>query len=1106
MAIHDKFYSGSSTSRHLQQGEHSWAEAVFQSGKPVLDAELIFNQEVSQYLQGLVWQNTMPSGWLSGPVKAAPYKDDFGFVAPSNPLFVSDSFFMKPRYALVGGMPVYVAWTDLAYQAFNRIQLDAAPLLGGAPPDVKRTDFVFLEVWQALVSTSPNASGTIQVSNLGLLADGDTISLGVNTLTARAAAPGVDEFLIDTTPALTAFRIRNAINNSPPNSFTDLQAAINPTATDTVIVQSVVSGAAGNLIVFSSASAGLTLLPGGGFLTGGVDTPNKPTQDTIYRNGNVLADPSVNLADDIKDPLVGVETAKRVQIQYRIRVTGQAEAVNFKTQPTGFENPNVLAQGGQAAPVATFPFVRANNTSVSGNSDATAYGIPDAGLWIAGNGTQAAATALGTVDGYVYAIPICFAFRRNDAYNAGAGNGFDPLSNTNGALPSTHPLFVNPIIGAIPVDTSDRPDGYFHDAIVEEDILDLRRHVFPGGIDLMAELSHQMQLLLDGSMATWAIDASDKQDLGAGSGDVSTKFLVCNEVGRSGAEGGVPPTSGDTTRGVSIANFDHVRRRFADQPVVERIVLAVLPTDLQAAEPGKYVAKVNPAYLGWLEADAIHIDLTNLNASGLGDYSDSSKTYSGGSGGSVFGFAPPGTQITNILGAWYDDGHYTTAVSQTVQFKTVTGMGTGHAILTLDANNSVVNTGGAGPDHVVVAPTASADNGSQRRIFIEVEVTYPLGSGTTDTPDVVLAPDATVYPEGALIEDDTTQRPTDWESLMPVRFREAKREVQMEYIANDIGSGIGSGTPIVDQIVSRNATTLYFPRRVYGSGATLTGVTDLVDTNPRDVDASSTEYGSSSRKVVLDITGPAPKVPLSGAGQTLCSITYFAQDPIPNYGGAGGGYQLAAYFRSVAPQTAGSKAGGSGLPATWQVYPVAMSKDLWTGTVGSGSVDVPYPYDVPMDQIPVNGNVPAGIYPGEWYFAATAQISVDDFNAETGLLNLHSMVPMAAVGDGTPIEFQSPDIDIEFRSHYKVTDPGSYRPTILAQPLSNVERHKVWVPFLAVSASDNALARKGEVLLVVLTRFARLDEENTIRFVDSGNTTCAGIYRTSGMLLLATTE
>ena len=51
--------------------------------------------------------------------------------------------------------------------------------------------------------------------------------------------------------------------------------------------------------------------------------------------------------------------------------------------------------------------------------------------------------------------------------------------------------------------------------------------------------------------------------------------------------------------------------------------------------------------------------------------------------------------------------------------------------------------------------------------------------------------------------------------------------------------------------------------------------------------------------------------------------------------------------------------------------------------------------------------------------------------------------------------------------------------------------------------ADNVYFRKDEVLLVVVSRFAALDGDNVVRFTDSGNETCAAVYRTSGLLLLA---
>ena len=1096
MPIRTHYFTGSTVSRYLSPGERAWAGVVYQSGRPPLDAEFQLNQDAAEQIRTTLAQFTTPSGWVRGQTRSDAF-DDFTFPASTDPSFVADAFYMRSRLATVAGNPVWVEYTNTATAGQNLIQLDAAPTLGGAPPDVKRTDFVFLEVWLAQVSFSPHASGTVLVDP-GLPAPGDTVVINGLPLTAVAAAPGVDEFLIGADEFTTAANIASALNN-PVNSFDGIVSA-SAGGTDTVTIRAVVAGAAGNAITLSVTGVGMTA--SAATLLGGVDTDNKPTQSTIYRNGNTQADSTVNLADDLADPIIDVETTKRIQVQYRFRATGTAEAVNFQTQADGFSNVAVLAQGGQAAPVATYPFVRADNTTVSGSSDATAYGAEDVGLWIAGDGSQASATDLGTVDGFVYAIPVGFVFRRNDAYLGGAGVGFDPLANTNGALPTTHGLFANPAVGAIAAGLSDRPDGAFSDAINANDLLDLRRHVSLTGFDLASELDYQMSSLLDGQNHTWALDAADKNTLGAGSGDVSTRFLVCNQVGRSTAKGGVAPTSGSTTRGDTIRDFDHVARRFGSAPIVERIVLGVYPTDTSVGSPGKYVTQANGGYAGWADGDEIHLDMTTLNATTLGGFNPATQSFAGTgaypNNASIFSFVPPGTTITNVLSMRYDDGTYAASVSQDVQAKLIEGLGTTHVVITLDPNDDLVNGGLPVATHRMVGD-GGADDGSARRIFVELEVSYPLGVGTTDTPTDELVPNATIYTTGPLLENNTAQRPTDFQTVLAPQFRSGYREVKLEYVANLEGSGIGSGTPITDTIVSSDTTHLRFPRRVYGSNILVTGVTDSAIAQVHNIDTSATEYGSSSRLVTLSTSGGPAGSPLSGAGQTQCAITYFAQDPVPNYGALGGGYQIGVYYRTQVKPTVGVKAGAlTALPDPLVVEPLAMSKGVWTGQTGKGSMDLPFPYENPLDYIPVNDGG-SGAFTGEWFFAATASVSVGDFNASTGLLNLHGFVPV----DGTStMSFEGKAKDVEFRAYYDHTDPATYRPTIMAQPLSSVARHKVFTPFLVRATADSTLFRKNEVLLVVVTRFAELDADNTVVFADAFNRSAVAVYRTRNLLLL----
>jgi hypothetical protein len=131
-------------------------------------------------------------------------------------------------------------------------------------------------------------------------------------------------------------------------------------------------------------------------------TLNKPSATTIFKYGNTLFG-GTNLPDDLEDPTVGFETTERVQVQYRLRVYGSGSglgaSVDLSRYPDGLGDPNVLGRGGNTAPVGGFSFANMREE------------LGDPSLWRAGDGD--ATNALGTVDGYTYAIPVCAVFRRN---------------------------------------------------------------------------------------------------------------------------------------------------------------------------------------------------------------------------------------------------------------------------------------------------------------------------------------------------------------------------------------------------------------------------------------------------------------------------------------------------------------------------------------------------------------------------------------------------------------------------------------------------------------------------------------------------------------------
>lgn len=1232
---HTKHYSGLASSgapettpntvsrNGLPAADRAFQAVVTQSGKAILDSELQLQQDAAWFEENLLRRHQLPSGWLRGQTHYDSYCDWVLGTVPANFFDDSDSVFagsvgdsvggysvgasvgesigtsvgasigpddvgmtpggtlinamILPRLeAVVAGRAVVVEFTNTRSPGYNLIDLDSPQIYDGTNTTVKRTDFVFLECWLALVAPSPKASGSVQVASIGDLVAGDVITINGSNLMAAAVAGAPDTFAIAVGNAnATATNIADAIN-LVTNSF-DLMVTARATL-DTVVISAAAPGVGaagapntGNFITLSVTVATVgAMVASGATLTGGADRPNKPAdQSKVFRHGNTQSPSAVWLDDQIVDPIVDAETSQRVQLQYRIRSTGTAEAINHKKHPDGFSNlitgpptvAAVFAQGGRDHAINTgagdprsFPFVPADKTSTWLASSAVAYDIEDAGLWIAGDGTEQSAQDLNTVDGFVYAIPIAFVFRHNNVSDSLAGfKGWDPVNNTNGAPRFNHPTYAGPL-GNIPAGRSDRPDKQYCDVIDQNNILDLRRHVMFPGVDHASELKFQMQSVLDNTMRTWAIDMASKQTLGGDSGDVSTRPLVCNEIGRSLGQGGNPPTSGDTDRGVFIRNFDHLARRFGDQPVVERVVFAFYPGDRPSAgaqggivapgtaNGGKYVIKSESAptvpkdAAGWYEGDTLHLDLEELNATTLGGIFQGTD----GAGASGVGllnpgfadFAPVGTVITDVLGAWHDDGHFTTSVNQNLQGTQIKGLGTQHLEIILDANDATVNGGDSGnPDNRMVGsdvgtpPVLTAD-GSQRRIFVEVEITYPVGVGTTDTPDYTITPDTTVYDgtgagPGPIVETNTGQRPNDFEGLLAPQFRGGYREVKLEYVANDTishvagnanpGSAVGSVN--VETLVSRNNTDLYFPRRVFGAAsgpmANQTAVQDAVAVAAKTVDESTTEFGNSSRLVKLS------GVPLSGAGQTLCNIEYFPVDPIPNYGVLGGGYQVATYFRTAAPQTAGTKEGdiittGDGvLPTTLKVEPLIMSPNLWTGQVGMGSVDLGYPYESALEQIPINDA--AGTI-REWYFMATASVSIDDFDANTGLLALHPFVQgdvQNVLQFGGTGNTQKPKKDAEFRALYPYADVNTYKPTIISQVLSGHVRHKAFTPILARATetvpgvAGGFLFRKDEILLIVLSRFAELDDRNEVSFVEesTNNTTCAALYRTRNLLL-----
>jgi hypothetical protein len=181
------------------------------------------------------------------------------------------------------------------------------------------------------------------------------------------------------------------------------------------------------------------------------------TSDPVFKDGFIQSSlPSFE--NDLIDTNLEIETSQRTQVQYRFR---RANGVDFISFREGLGHASATAQGPLASP----------NNSYRYSKHPT-----DVGLYVSGDGSSKSKTDLGTVDGYIYALPICRVHRKNRT----AYSNFNQNGSANSILSSA---------------VSDRPDGLFHDEINDGDIEDLRHTVSLDGFDLQKILNENLYKL-----------------------------------------------------------------------------------------------------------------------------------------------------------------------------------------------------------------------------------------------------------------------------------------------------------------------------------------------------------------------------------------------------------------------------------------------------------------------------------------------------------------------------------------------------------------------------------------------------------------------------------
>lgn len=707
------------------------------------------------------------------------------------------------------------------------------------------------------------------------------------------------------------------------------------------------------------------------------DTTGKSGSGRIWWYGNVKIDPaddlSLNFADDILDGAVGSETTKRVQVQYRLRVI---QGVDVFAYPFGIEDPTVVANS-----------VPASAAAPDGVATAYAYAnqssLGDPGLWVAGDGNPA--NTLGTVDGYMYAIPLMAVIRRNDT-------AFDRNTNHNGGVASPGP--------------SDRPDGLLYDILDAKDILDLRMGVSPSGWNYAEVMERNINWLFDNAIRTeWTSTA-------IGGGVHGSTHLWADEIGITNAHGGDSTTTGDTPGAQFIGEFDAARRRFSDRAITETIVL-------------RYTTGGT-----WAPASTITIDPSALP---IYPYA-------------AFNFA----------------SYAPSDISFDIQKVLFIGDAAGDD--TAELVDYTINNLGTVPPASMTLTMGSLPGGlaGNEDVYIYMTVEYPTGVGLSKTP--VADYDVSVNNPGQL----PAGSPVYFSALTTPVWDYPHREINLQYTT----------VTLTRSFRSQSAGTLIeMPERV---------------NSVIEVRINTVPFGGV---ITVSSDGFTVTLDSSYASDDDVEIDYEAIRPLPQ-----NDEQLTIYYDARAPQTIRDGL----LTASLPLIPRWISPHVYTLTVGSGSQDEAYPFPSQYVQVGTVYPTSGGTWAGDHELDGSGTVFIADFSAITGFLKLPAFIPMVP----NPEEFEfirtGGDIDSEGRSYYKeVLGSPVYPPAASGQSLSEARRHKVVLPVLAELSEDSTVGKKGQLVLLVISRIADFDDSNAVGFVPTlaQNATCASVYRLKGNLL-----
>jgi photosystem II stability/assembly factor-like uncharacterized protein len=754
----------------------------------------------------------------------------------------------------------------------------------------------------------------------------------------------------------------------------------------------------------------------------------------VWQEGNTLS--NVYLDENTIHPDALIETTKRVQVQYRIRVIGAVDPFSY---PEAGLNSNVTGRG----PNASGSFGYENMGPING----------DYGCW--------RAKCSNTVDGYCYAIPMAFVNRRNQQY-------YNAASNPNGQ----HHTGTSQI----------RPDLLLATNVVSADILDVRRRVIIPSVEEL--FSRGFDALSSNVLKTNFVRVASGQDrygtellqvdtvdaAAASTGLVSSESVINKVLDEEITSGTVPSSKNLTPSGTGIFHPDPSR--------YDATYLALsLPADGKTI-PGYFSGVGTPsAFFVYNQAAKTSIDADEYQF-GADFITESSQHLT---------FAPVDPQL--VINT--SEGSIYHGVLDSTSAKIIETWDSG---IPGYENYALAYSAQDASD----SNQLTRSSGVEVHNFIRVDSSN-LSSGILSVKNTIVV-DSTVVPYYAHTVKQVYNRTSGFAhklsdmtfvstltKLTPVAGYEFITGTILEVISdvvaddgrpenvrNGATANFNSRLRSVNSFTwSEVATTDSGGYKTYPVGTEILGWSTTNTTSSlSQAICWDTVTGNMREAVVVQNPLALEEIqvtPTSGpAGQVRIQVLRKEILSSAN---------IQVAYNYIPFQT-------QNLPATLTVEPVNSPLNLYISNLGAGG-GTEGAYDLPLEHIPVDSDS----ITNDKRFSNFVRMQLANYFITSGFLELPVNVPGSFLG-GT-VTLSGPTQDSLLRQYYSTC---SKELVFEGEGLQMAVPRKVYLPLVARVVGDNSTFMNGEYVLVIFSRPVMTDKENKTGYFSNGNCSIS-VYR-----------